>query len=135
MERLVRFLLSKDAIEASFKLLSYLGASALIFGLAKFAFVNNGLYLFVLLLLLFAATVTQSFFYGLQTLIFPAGNALWPTVNYVDTIKYLEKCDQNKRVRIVKQIIFTGPGMFLLVSYIGLFYMLNGFIEVLIARA
>lgn len=135
MERLVRFLLTKDAIEASFKLLSYLGTSALLLGLAKFSSSNEGWYAGLPFVFIFLVTVIQSFFYGLQTLIFPAGNALWPTVNYSDTISALQNFNNAQRANVLKNIFTTKPALFLLVSYVVLFYILNGILKVLIEKA
>jgi flagellar biosynthesis protein FlhB len=134
MERLARFLITKDAIESFFKLFSYLVASTVILGLAKFESSQNGWISALPYTIIFLCTVTFSFFYGLQTIVFPAGNAIWPTVNYLDTIKTLQRFTDAHRFDILSKIIFTKPAFFLFVSYILLFYGINGMLKTLIEK-
>ncbi len=135
MEALFRFLLTKDAIESTFKILSYLGTSTVVIGLAKYSSSLSGWWAGIPFVLLFLFLVTQSFFYALQTIVFPAANTIWPKVDYMQTILALRAKNSKFRWRVLKNIVFSKPGFFLLVAYVALFYFLNGILGVLIGKA
>lgn len=135
MEALLRFLLSKDAIESTFKILSYLGTSTVVIGLAKYSSAASGWLAGIPFILLFLFLVTQSFFYALQTIVFPAANTIWPKVYYMKTILALRDKGSKFRWRVIKNIVVTKPGLFLFVAYVALFYFLNGILGVLIGKA
>ena len=135
INRLIILLISKEIVEANFKLLSYLGAATLAMGLAKYASAQSGWIHGIPFVLLFIILLVQSFFYGLQAIVFPAGAAIWPKVDYMSTIEFLQNKSQEHRIRILRELVISKPGIFLVVSYIALFYYLNGVLGVLISKS
>ena len=132
IERLVLFLLSKETIESMFKLLSYLGGSAIVIGLAKYALAQRDLLEAILFILLFLLLLTQSIFYALQTIVLPAVNVIPPERNAKEIIANLQSNDVAERRRALKGLLLSKPGVFLLLAFIGLFYAMNGILGSLV---
>lgn len=134
MDKSLEVIFSKNFIESTFKFLSYLTASVVILGAAKFSLHHEQRIAGIFFILFFFISVTQTFVYGLVNLVFPVGQSVWPNINYLEHIKFIR--DQNKHVsrRILKVIFFSKPMCFLLICYFALFFVMNGVLNVFIQK-
>ena len=132
MERLVLFLLSKETIESIFKLLSYLGGSAIVIGLAKYSFAQRDSLEGFLFILVFLLLLTQSIFYAMQTIVLPAVNEVCPEKNLIEIIVNLQSNDDTERRRALMGLLRSKSGVLLVLAVIGLFYTINGILGSLV---
>ena len=132
MERLFLFLVSKETIESTFKLLSYLGGAAVVIGLAKYSFAKNASFQGTLFILMFLLLLTQSVFYALQTIALPAVSMISSEKNSMEIIASLQSKDDAERLRSLKNLLLSKSGVFLVLFYVSLFYAMNGILGSLV---